>query len=157
MTTTFEQLQHDVQACSSELDRLRQRKAQLHHQVKAEVIHVLERYEALYGDFDEGPLAHNELTMPQDRHILDYWHQDGDDLVFEFSYGFRGEVCNYEVALPARYLGAQGEACMQADAEALRQQQEREEAERSAAQDRHDRSLYESLKARFATDEGAAS
>ncbi len=154
MQTTLESLQRDIQVCSAEQERLRQRKAQLHGQAKVLLVRALRHYESLFGSLDEGPLADRELTMPDERHILDYWHADGDDLVFEFSYGFRGEVCNYEVVMPARYLGMEGSACMQHDAEILRVQKEREDAARRDAQDQQDRALYASLKARFETEGG---
>ncbi len=149
MPSPFESLHGQVQECRQTQEVLRQRRAALHQQVQLEVARTVTRYLELFPDEDSGPLADSTPRVPDKADVLDDWYLEGDRWVFEFSYGFRGERCHYEIQLPVRYLAADAELQLEKDVQSARLQAEKRAANARALQEQRDRKLYAALRSRF--------
>ena len=117
--------------------RTQEAKARVHAGMRDHLIAVRNRYVELFEPLVDG-LA-RECQGIDHRHFLDSWSIEGDTFTANLSYGFRGEVCYYEVELPLRYVQPGGEQAMQRDLEALRAAMAHSEATAQAAKERRER------------------
>lgn len=147
MAPDFQTLAEQSRQLRAQAQQAQVQQRQVLSRMKALLIGVLQRYHQAFEGLKD--LSEEAVRVPDAYDDLEHWHVQDGWLEAVFGYSFRSEHNSYEVRLPTRYLGENGHAQIEADAQALRQQAQEQELRDQAEQEEGLRALFESLKSRF--------